>query len=538
MLFTLLLAATASATPIVRNTAPAPVATFYPKDGPVYVTGLPPNGTNVNQYLGVPFAAAPVGDLRFAPPQTACYNGTVNATAQPPSCMQAPGNSLNGVSEDCLFLNIVTPSNASDSQPDLPVIVWIYGGYDLIGGVNNYDGSPVVEQGLASGTPVVHVSLNYRLGAFGFPTGPDAAEHGAANLALHDVNKALEWVRDNIWAFGGDKSKVTVYGESAGAFQTSFLYLKPDQNLFRGAIMQSGAQSSAPMGPTATSYVDSWNKFAALANCTDDSWNCLKSIPAQQLLDAQLELLDTEFLHFPFAPSINGDIIPDSPYKLLEQGAFARIPFISGNNEDEGTFFFAPNTTNATEDYVTAAIQALESLKPLDNSTLQGLLAVYPDVAPAGAPFGTGDDLFGGPPEFKQLSAMYGDILFQAGRRHFFQAAHQQNFTDNWSYLFTASTPGQPDYRRAFHTADVGYVFGAGYAYGGDNLVLGQAMIQYWLNFATYLDPNGPSLPQWDKYGDDKVMLQLNQTNITAVSDTYREEAFQFLLDNHEAFGY
>ena len=383
-----------------------------------------PKRYQCHQYLGVPFAAPPVGDLRFAPTQPPTYNGSDNATAEPPSCMQAPDNSADGVSEDCLFLSMVTPNNASDSHPELPVMVWIYGGYDLIRGVNNYDGTPVVEQGLASGTPIVHDSLNYRLGAFGFPIGPDAAEHGAASLALRDVIQALQWVQDNIWAFGGDKCKVTVYGESAGAFQTSLLYLNPNQNLFRGAIMESGAQSSAPMGPTATSYVDAWNKLADLANSTTDSWNCLKSIPAQQVLDAQLELLNTTFLHFPFAPSIDGDIIPDSPYKLLKQGAFARIPFISGNNQDEGTFFFAPNTTEGSETYGTEALQALESLKPLDNATLQGLYEVYPDVLTDGAPFNTGDELFGGPSEFKQLTAIYGDILCQAGRRNFFQRAH------------------------------------------------------------------------------------------------------------------
>jgi carboxylesterase type B len=167
-----------------------------------------------------------------------------------------------------------------------------------------------MSEGLGSHRPFIFVGLNYRLGAFGFPYGEEIAENNAANLGLRDVQKGLEWVQEHIWAFGGNPDQVTVFGESAGAILISLLYLQPDIKLFKSAIMESGAQSTAPIGPTGSTWQGPYNALVNYAGCNttaltngtasnstagnstsaanfSSSFECLKSIPASQLLLAQ-----------------------------------------------------------------------------------------------------------------------------------------------------------------------------------------------------------------------------------------------------------
>lgn len=152
-----------------------------------------------------------MGDLRFAPPQPASYNNTYAAIKQPPACLQA-GNSSSttyGMSEDCLYLDIFQPANASDSNPTLPVMVWVYGGSFTSGAASIYNGTAIVAQSIQTEKPVIFVAFNYRLGILGFGNGEEIAANGAANLGIRDAIQALTWIQGNIWAWGGDASKVS-----------------------------------------------------------------------------------------------------------------------------------------------------------------------------------------------------------------------------------------------------------------------------------------------------------------------------------------
>lgn len=169
-----------------------------------------------------------------------------------------------------------------------------YGGSFTSGTSSFYDGSVILAQSIKTQQPVIYVSINYRLGAFGFLNGKESSENGAANLGLRDVQKSLEWVQQNIWAWGGDPDRVTVFGQSAGSILISLLYLQPQLNLFRGAIMESGAQSSSPIGPTSEVWQKPYDLLVQYTGCgngtNSSSFDCLKNLPAQQLLQAQQQV--------------------------------------------------------------------------------------------------------------------------------------------------------------------------------------------------------------------------------------------------------
>jgi carboxylesterase type B len=180
-----------------------------------------------------------------------------------------------------------------------------YGGAFTYGASDTFDGAQLVRQSVEDNQPVIYVSLNYRIGIFGFPSTQKALDNGATNLGLRDASLGMQWVQDHIWAFGGDPSKVTIYGESAGGSLISLLYLQPDIKLFRNAIIESGGASIVPVGPTATVWPDAFNIVADFVGCAIDtkgntssvqsgqtsSWDCMKVVPSRLLLDGQNYLM-------------------------------------------------------------------------------------------------------------------------------------------------------------------------------------------------------------------------------------------------------
>ena len=243
-----------------------------------------------------------------------------SATTLSPACLQAPSPVYGhfGISEDCLYLNVYTPQGIDPSKESLPVMVWIYGGSFNSGASSVYNGSAIMAQAIATGKPIIFVSINYRVGVFGFPGGEQVAQAHAANLGLRDMMLSLEWVQENIWAFGGDPGYVTVAGESAGAISISQLFLQPNISTFHGAIMESGAQSTAPIDPTAEFWQQPFDLVLNYTNCSStvsiasnssstnsSSTNssamattsssssvpaieCLRALPAEVVLNAQL----------------------------------------------------------------------------------------------------------------------------------------------------------------------------------------------------------------------------------------------------------
>lgn len=339
----------------------------------------------------------------------------------------------------------------------LPVMVWIYGGGFTSGTGTTYNGPYLNTYAASTDRPFILVTFNYRLGIFGWGNGAEMAANGAANLALRDQILALQWVKENIKAFGGNPNKVTVFGESAGAISISCLMLNQSTDLFHGAIMMSGAQSTSPLGPTADVWQGPYDMVAQLTGCKNAStpitaagnqstFDCLKKVPAETLLNATITTKNNLLyaLGFVWGPSVDGDIIPGAPWKLLEEGKFARIPFISGNNVDEGTLF-VPTYLNTTQIPVSTLLDFLYP-SPLNASIADEVTEAYPNVPALGAPFGTGNETFGLDPGWKQLTAIITDGAFMSRRRWFLRQANKHGFKKTWSYQWDGKTPGDPAY--------------------------------------------------------------------------------------------
>ncbi|EIW71100.1 hypothetical protein TREMEDRAFT_60040 [Tremella mesenterica DSM 1558] len=571
----------AAAAVVNISTARAPRVTIHPpksKRKNVTITGVSFPTFKQDVYLGIPYAQPPVGDLRFRPPQPKTFTtSSFNATAQPPGCIQINSTFIGsyGISEDCLYLNVFTPEGWGPQSPPLPVMVWVYGGSFQVGTITTYNATSLMARGIETGKPSIFVATNYRLNVLGFGYGAEIALNHAANLGLRDLHLGFQWIQDNIHAFGGDPNKVTAFGQSAGAVAISLMYLNTSSHapLFRSAIMESGAQSVVPIGPTNTTWQIGYDLLAKFSGCAaraatslrkkdkrianyvgsaaynQSTFLCLKALPADELLDALVKVSNVTGpagLIFGFkrlGPSIDGDLITDSPHTLLQKGEFVKLPFITGSCLDEGTDA-APVTQVKNENQVKSFISSFEP-SPIEPAVIDGLLKLYPDVPALGSPYNTGNQTFGFASEFKQLAAMFGDLLLQAGRRWFLQQARAHGQRDTWTYLWTEPSVGFEPYTGVAHGSELYYVFGLARnftGYDAAQVALVQRVQDYWINFAYYSDPNGPpgstsSLKYWPTYGENSTMLQFGR-NDSLIFDTYRKKQFDYILSHPEAFNY
>jgi len=388
------------------------------------------------------------------------------------------------------------------------------------------------------------VNFNYRLGPLGFPQGQEAADRGSLNLALRDQLAALQWIQHNIGIFGGDKSKVTVFGESAGAISLAILFLNsPIQTLARAAIFESGSAATS-MNFDATRREGNWQAFvAAVPQCastanTRRTFACLQTVTnSTVLLQAAAIASAASGEEFPWDPTIDGPggLMPDIPSLLFARGKFARLPFISGTNLDEGTVF-VPTDINSTQE-IRDFIIAQFTPSPLGPQSLSSaadrLLQLYPDIPALGSPFGTGNETFGLSSQYKRVSALAGDISFQSQRRLWMQTAANAG-VKTFGYLFTDPQTGNPP-AGVSHGSEVLYVYGGVALVGGtpSAIKLSTIMIDYWLSFATCLDPNdghGNPRPHWAQFTPkNKAVIQLNGLNTTMIPDTYREQQISFI---------
>ncbi|MDR1397428.1 MAG: carboxylesterase family protein [Desulfarculales bacterium] len=329
---------------LLAETSPAAeTVTLTLRDG--LIKGLREKGVDI--YRGIPYARPPLGELRFAPPQEAKpWEGELDCTSFGKQCFQAPSSfSPGAVSEDCLSLNVWTPAPGGDNT-GLPVYVFIHGGGFAAGSgaLGIYDGSSFARQG------VVTVTINYRLGALGFFASQETRQRHdtTGNWGIMDQILALQWVRDNISAFGGDPAKVTVGGESAGSFSVSALMLSPlAQGLFRGVIMESGAILSLP----ALSYyarsdlARAAEVSAMLANVFGAADNS-EGLAKMQTADASVLASFSAFIPeqtmnpaFFLTPVFDGKVIPAQPLLTLEAADFPAVNLLLGFNHDEGSIF-------------------------------------------------------------------------------------------------------------------------------------------------------------------------------------------------------
>lgn len=468
--------------------------------GPIVTThngmlqGIVVNG--LNEYLGVPYAKAPVGKLRWVPTQSfGKWSGVMNATAFGNVCPQF--NSLVGGvigDENCLFLNVYAPSS-SNSKSLLPVMVWIHGGGLISGASSFYDPTPLVQQG------IIVVTINYRLGLLGFfaQTALDVPNRRVGNYGFIDQQFALKWIKMNIAAFGGNPKRMTIFGESAGGQSVYSQLASPlAAGLFQGAIAESGAYSSftdytdaiIPLAQAETLgsiFEISGAQFATNVGCASQTAACLRAVPAATLVSAQPPIA--------MYPFVDGRLLTETPAAAFASGNFNQVPVISGTNHDEYRLFVADGydyqgnpLTNA--EYTTAVDALWGVLAPF-------VLPVYP--LPANPPADAAS---------LALGASGTDGLFSCPARDADQSLSQfvttytYEFSDENAPLYFGLVPASFPLG-AYHSAEIQYlmnIVGIPAPFTPDQQTLSATMIGYWTQFAATGDPNFAGAPTWTPY--------------------------------------
>ncbi|KAI0120997.1 Alpha/Beta hydrolase protein [Xylariales sp. AK1849] len=519
----------------------------------------------VDTFSGIPFAQPPVGELRFRPalPLNTSF-GSINATGTPRACPQLKLNydphiisqvpisditpylplfaAPTVVGEDCLSLNIQRPSSATVASK-LPVLFWIYGGGFNTGSTQSNDFASFVSASVSLGHPILVVQANYRVSAFGFLSGAQIQAEGSSNVGLRDQRLALEWVADNIAAFGGDPDRVTIWGESAGAVSVLYhMLIEGGDNryngkpLFSAAMMNSG--SSIPAEPADSEGAQGiFDAIAEAGGCgesghgdaaTSDRLACLRNLPYDDLINAtnvapSLLTYTGVALSFPARPDPSSSFFSVPPEQAIREKKIARIPVITGNQADEGTFFGIAMYNGTTPD--TLIDRHLSFLYPTTpRPILKRLIDTYATDPAQGSPFGTGDanQLY---PSFKRNSALVGDALFIFQRRY--QLEHTADLMPAWSYVAnynqSAGTLGTA------HGTDL-IMFASGVPAVAYNHIL-----QYYISFVNYLDPNlisgtnGSRLTQWPKWTlDSKQMIQFDVDGESTLRDDFRGESYTY----------
>jgi triacylglycerol lipase len=462
---------------------------------------------NQDFFLGIPYSQPPIGDLRFRQAQSlnTSWTGTKNATAYSYECIGYGSDQWvlgNHISEDCLTLNVVRPSRSNGS---LPVAVWIHGGGFTEGGNADprYNLSFIVQQSVDAASPFIGVSINYRLSGWGFLFGEEVLADGSANLGIRDQRLALHWIQENIAAFGGDPSKVTIWGESAGGFSVGsqlVAYGGRDDGLFRGAISESGvvAKLASPK-VTAESWQPYYDNIIAAVGCGNatNSLACLRTVPVDILSNV---LNSSVTAHASFSVVIDNDFFPDSGSNLLLAGKFVKVPYLLGANHDEGTAF-GVRGINTTEEFLASLTSS-----GIDNATASTIAVVYPNIPEIGIP----PTFPGVPPasleygtQFKRAAAYGGDSIMHAPRRFTSQVWAKYN-TTSYSYVFDVIPNGLDGTVGATHFQEVAFVFHNLNGDGYKNAVavppfegkpesyreLSTLMSRMWISFIVHGDPN------------------------------------------------
>ncbi|KAJ6606213.1 esterase 1 [Mycena vulgaris] len=491
---------------------------------------------------GIPFAKPPLGKLRLKPPvlKVSLDSASFNATAFGPACLQTGAQA----SEDCLTINLLRPAGTS-ANAKLPVVgfkfLYVYGGGFVGGSASMFNASAIVAQSMARGTPVIYVNFNYRVGPLGFPQGQEADNRGALNLGIKDQLAALEWVQLHIGTFGGNKKKVTIFGESAGAMMSSILFLNsPISRLARAAIFESGSQASPSLFTSERREVNWENFVGGVASCASkaksgSTFVCLESATTTEILAGFVAAAAEAPNAFPWDPVIDGPggLIPDLPSVLFKRGQFARLPFIAGTNLDEGTLFInqAINSTEEIEETTVSNASPSISATNLEMS-VQRLLELYPDNPADGSPFNTGDNTFGLSSQFKRAAAILGDLHYNSLRRLWIETAASAG-VKTFGYLFTQPQPNRSPALGVTHASEIPFVYGAPRNGSASDGFLSLVMIEYWVSFATSLTPNdglGVPRPTWTQFTPkNKAVIQLNGANLTMIPDDFRAAQIAFI---------
>ncbi|MCP4752585.1 MAG: carboxylesterase family protein [Proteobacteria bacterium] len=451
--------------------------------------------TGYQYFLGVPFAAPPVGDLRFRAPQpVSAWSGVRDAGRVGLSSMQDvstwPGMEVGDQGEDCLYLNVHTPKSDGGRRP---VMFWIHGG-----GFTYGSGTQTMFKGgrLAARGDVVVVTFNYRLGAFGFLNLPGAE----ANAGLLDQIAALQWVHENVAAFGGDPSNITVFGESAGGISVGMMFAIPSaRRLFRRVIAQSGSVYGAFDAESGREY--SKELLLEFGIDTKAGAEALRGYSARALLEAQLrvaEKLRAHFVILPFRPAIDGSVVQENPLESVRKGKIGDKQLLVGTNRDElkAFNFENPHASKVGLGELRLTVRSMLKSYGYDETFAEDLIDVYRSE----------EGLWQASP-FDILMAINTDCFFRipAVRLAEFQQVHQP---DTFSYLFTWESPAVDGKLGACHALEIPFAFGTLNESGmsvlaGEGPVvdaLSERMMDAWTTFAHNGNPSHPGLPAWDAY--------------------------------------
>ncbi|HEX4505857.1 MAG TPA: carboxylesterase family protein, partial [Alphaproteobacteria bacterium] len=466
---------------------PAQAQTRPTESGPVKGLTL----DEVAQFRAVPYAAPPVGDLRWRPPQAPLqHSGTLDATAYGPACEQ--DLAAYPVSEDCLTLNIFTPAPASRTSR-LPVMVWIHGGAFVSGSGRDFDATALVRNGR-----VLVVTINYRLGYLGFLAHPALSRrdpnHVSGNYGILDQQAALAWVRRNIAGFGGNPKRITIFGESAGGQSVIDQLVSPTAGPLAAAIAQSGSYMTTL--PTLAAAETSGQAAAKSLGCPGQGRACLYGLPADKIGAALNPLTSLQSV----SPVVDGLTLPLQPAAAFAAGKFQRIPVINGSNHDEYRLFTGLQRGLENAPALTAQ-NYFANVKGQFGPIARKVLDAYPlrDFAI---------------PDYA-YDAILTDVAF-ACNTHLLNA-QMARYTSVWEYELddpdapVASGPVVPGFSYGSpHSADLSYLFPtynvAGFHPHGppplsaDQRTLRATIHQYWINMAHRGDPAGPKSPAWPAF--------------------------------------
>lgn len=459
-----------------------------------YVSGLEQGNTRV--YLGIPFAVSPTGDLRWRPPsQVQPWSGVREATEYGASCPQPGSVAPLNMSEDCLYLNVWTPAKKADEK--LPVMVFFYGGgfKEVAGSMPGYNGTTLAENG------VVVVIPNYRLGALGFLAHPgldnESAHNVSGNYGILDQQAALEWVQENIDKFGGDPSRVTIFGQSAGGESVLVHLASPTSNgLYQQAIVESGpfwahgaiinaTHSKADAEAFGVGYAES------LGCSGPGAIACLRNISPETLINATPSppsgFWTTHTVEF--EPTVDGWLLPDTLDKVFLQHRENPVPFMIGNNAGDGTSL-GGNANMTVPEYT-------EFLKERFGNEYGAVFSKYPANSTAEVQ--------------AQLAQMMTDYDFSDAVQ--FAAGSMGDLQpDTYVYRYNYILPGQPD--GAFHGSEALLLFGAPVP---ANQSVRENVVGLWTQFAKTGNPNGGVPVTWPNYTRESGRYLVINTTLTVV---------------------
>ena len=425
---------------------------------------------SIASFKGVPFAAPPVGNLRWRSPQPVKpWQGVRKANEFGPGPMQDTsfGAMLGGpqkISEDCLYLNVWT--GAKKAGEKRPVMVWIYGGGFGIGMTSTptYDGTNLAKKG------VVLVSVTYRVGPMGFLAHPELSKEsgkGSGAYGIQDQVAGLKWVKANIAQFGGDPGNVTIFGESAGGISVSMLTASP---MARGFFHRAISESGGSMTPPRSSLKEAEEQGKAYLNKLG-----AKDIKAARALSAETIQKDTKGMGS-FWPVADGETVAANQYELFEAGKFNDTPVLIGTNSDEGGLFVTQKTTSAAFE---------KMIRSQYGAGADAILKAYPHATEAEATRSNKD--------------IFRDSTFAWPTWAWAKLQSRNGRNKAFVYYFDHRTPASPE--GANHAAEISYVFGNLGGMGGGNgpedKALSELISSYWVNFAKKGDPNGAGLPAW-----------------------------------------